>query len=67
MEKLPQKQNGLSRLIVGIKGYIFRLFGIEINKRVSPSRIEEERLMKDMHDQFIELKKKGLSIPIFTL
>jgi hypothetical protein len=67
MEILPQKQKGLSRLYVGIKGYLFRLFGIEVTRRVSPLKRDEERLQADMHNQFLELKKKGLSIPIFTL
>jgi hypothetical protein len=67
MENLPQKHNGLSRIIFGVKGYILRLFGVEVKKRVSPAMKDQERLAEDMRDQFIELKKKGLSIPIFTL
>jgi hypothetical protein len=68
MEKLPQRQNGLwcaDRHT--IKGYICRLFGIEVQRRVSPVKKDEERFSDDMRDQFLELKKKGLSIPIFTL
>jgi hypothetical protein len=43
------------------------LFGIEVQRRVSPVKKDEERFSDDMRDQFLELKKKGLSIPIFTL
>jgi hypothetical protein len=68
MVKLPQKNSGLWCTVrYTIKGYLFRIFGIRVEKRVSPVTKDEARLQADMRDQFIELKKKGLSIPVFTL
>ena len=43
------------------------LLGRGKDKRVSPVRRERDRFRSDVHDQLVELKKKGLSIPIFTL
>lgn len=35
--------------------------------RKSPLTQERERFEKDTKDQFLKLKEKGLSIPVFTL
>ncbi len=35
--------------------------------RVSPLTEERVRFEKDVHEQFVKLKEKGLSIPVFTL
>lgn len=51
---------------VGIKGYITSLFGRR-KKRVSPVTQERERFEREVKDQFLKLKEKGLSIPVFTL
>ena len=36
-------------------------------KRVSPLRAEEQKFEEEVKQQFLKLKEKGLSIPIFTL
>ena len=51
----------------GVKGYISRLFGRGKKERVSPMAMERQRFEADVRDQLMELKKKGLSIPVFTL
>ncbi len=44
-----------------------KIFGKQESRRASPLEIERERFEKDARSQFIALKKKGLSIPVFTL
>jgi hypothetical protein len=44
-----------------------RIIGIAPKKRVSPLVEERESFERDMKEQFLKLKEKGLSIPIFTL
>ncbi|OGG13614.1 hypothetical protein A2875_00415 [Candidatus Gottesmanbacteria bacterium RIFCSPHIGHO2_01_FULL_46_14] len=36
-------------------------------ERKSPVVTERERFERDVKDQFLKLKEKGLSIPVFTL
>jgi hypothetical protein len=64
--KLLLQQLGLPATS-GVMGYIFRLLGIRKKERVSPLTIERERFSQDARDQLVQLKKKGLSIPVFTL
>lgn len=52
---------------LSIKGYLKNLFQGRENKRTSPKTLERQRFEEDAKDQFIELKKKGLGIPVFTL
>jgi len=35
--------------------------------RVSPLFIERKKFEDDVREQFLSLKKKGISIPVFTL
>jgi len=42
-------------------------FGQKPKLRQSPMARERQRYETDMRQQLIELKKKGLSIPVFTL
>lgn len=48
--------------IAGLRGTV----GAE-KSRLSPMAAERMRFEKDVKEQFIQLKKKGLSIPVFTL
>jgi hypothetical protein len=68
MQKLPQKKNGLGNATwCSFKGYVSQALGLESKKRVSPARMDEKRFEHDAREQFIQLKNKGLSIPVFTL
>jgi len=68
MEKtLPHKNWGDVPSGTSLMGYITRALGLGSKKRVSPATKDEERFERDAHDQFVQLKNKGLSIPIFTL
>jgi hypothetical protein len=66
MEKTLPHKNWGSRL-AGLMGYIARALGLGSKKRVSPATRDEERFERDARDQFVQLKNKGLSIPVFTL
>lgn len=46
---------------------IGRWFGRTRKRRVSPLTSEREQFEREVKSQFEELKKKGLSIPVFTL
>jgi hypothetical protein len=37
------------------------------NTRLSPAREEHERFKREVREQLLKLKEKGLSIPVFTL
>jgi hypothetical protein len=50
---------------LALKGYKSRLFGKK--ERISPKILERQRFEDDVREQFLQLKKKGLSIPVFTL
>jgi hypothetical protein len=68
MEKLPQGKNwGGSTIRYTLMGYIYQMFGISKKGRPSPDVIEQERFSKDAKEQLVSLKRKGLSIPVFTL
>jgi len=43
------------------------LLGKGKTKRISPHTQERMRFEEDVRKQFVELKKKGINIPIFTL
>jgi hypothetical protein len=49
-----------------VKGYLSSLLRRK-KVRLSPQTQERQRFEEDVRGQFVELKKKGLSIPIFTL
>lgn len=50
----------------GVKGYVTSLLNGK-KHRVSPLVEERESFEREVKDQFLKLKEKGLSIPIFTL
>jgi hypothetical protein len=53
---------------VGIKQLLAQLgLGKREKTRVSPLTEERVRFEKDVREQFVKLKEKGLSIPVFTL
>jgi len=54
--KLLLKQMGLGSIT-----------GENAKARVSPMVKERQRFETDVRRQFLELKKKGISIPVFTL
>ncbi len=64
---LPLHMGWTGKVFFSLKGYILSLFGRERQVRLSPSTQERERFEEEVKDQFIKLKEKGLSIPIFTL
>jgi hypothetical protein len=43
------------------------LLGRGKKERQSPLEAERIRFEKEVHEQFVKLKEKGLSIPVFTL
>jgi hypothetical protein len=49
-----------------LRGYISRLFKIK-KKRLSPPEYEQKKFQEEVREQLIELKNKGINIPIFTL
>ena len=53
----------LARLGLGLS----KLFGKYSGKHVSPLSKEREKFEQDVRNQFVLLRKKGLSIPVFTL
>jgi hypothetical protein len=57
--------NTESNHIAGIVGYLSRLFGKKTRK--SFNALEQESFEEDARQQFVKLKQKGLSIPVFTL
>ncbi len=50
----------------GVRGYVSSLLNGK-KHRVSPLVEERESFEREVKDQFLKLKEKGLSIPIFTL
>ena len=46
---------------------VARFFGFGQRGRISPLVKERENFEREVKDQFLKLKEKGLSIPIFTL
>lgn len=68
MKNLPQtKIGGEDTIRYSLVGYISRLFGWGPKRRPSPRTLDEMRFSEDVREQLLQLKKKGLSIPIFTL
>ena len=62
----PQVSLGGKRNLISFAvGYLNRLTGRKT--RISPGIIEQEQFSDDAREQFIKLKQKGLSIPVFTL
>ncbi|MBI3386071.1 hypothetical protein HY031_03240 [Candidatus Gottesmanbacteria bacterium] len=51
---------------VSIKTLLARL-GRGKKARVSPVMEEQRKFQKEVKEQFVKLKEKGLSIPVFTL
>lgn len=54
-----------SKLALGL-GWL-RFLGIGKKSRMSPLTAERERFEREVREQFLKLKEKGISIPIFTL
>ena len=67
MNGLPSSQLGLRGLMGLLKQGFASLLGRGKMKRVSPLAAERMRFEREVHEQFVKLKEKGLSIPVFTL
>lgn len=53
---------------MNIKNFLAYLgLGKEKQDRTSPIARERQRFEAEVKDQFLKLKEKGLSIPVFTL
>ncbi|MEK7592072.1 MAG: hypothetical protein AAB508_01620 [Patescibacteria group bacterium] len=62
---LPQESHGFPAK-GGVLGYIQSLFAGR-KSRVSQTTLERESFEREVKTQFMKLKEKGLSIPVFTL
>jgi hypothetical protein len=58
---------GSGSLIQAIGQGLATLLGKREVKRQSPLTAERQRFESEVHEQFVKLKEKGLSIPVFTL
>ena len=67
MIKLLLEKMGFSDRSVGKKSYMSVLLGRGKKGRKSPFTVERERFERDVRDQFLKLKEKGLGIHVFTL
>lgn len=56
----------MNKLALGL-GHAVRALGLGKKARVSPFDRARHSYEADARKEFIELKKKGLSIPVFTL
>ena len=67
VKRLPQNQLGhvIQQMVETWKG--FAMFLGRKGKRLSPLAEERMRFEKEAQEQFVKLKEKGLSIPVFTL
>ena len=64
MKPLGQLGYG-NRSTFSVWGYLSGIF--HKPKRLSPVAAEREQFAEDVKEQFLQLQKKGISIPIFTL
>lgn len=61
-------ENMNGKLLLAQLGFgLSRILGRKRRERISPLTKEREQFEDDMRSQFEQLKKKGLSIPVFTL
>lgn len=68
MYRLPSSQLGnVIRQLTETFGGFASLLGRGRTNRVSPQATERMRFERDAFEQFVKLKEKGLSIPVFTL
>jgi hypothetical protein len=67
MTRLPQHRLGSESLWKAFSRGLASLLGRGRVERQSPLAAERIRFEKEVHEQFVQLKKKGLSIPVFTL
>jgi hypothetical protein len=64
-ERAFTEDMGIKRLLRQIG--LGEIFGGKPQLRLSPMARERKRYEADMRQQFLELKKKGITIPVFTL
>ena len=67
MNRLPQYRLGSESLWKAFSRGLASLLGRGKVERQSPLAAERIRFEKEVHEQFVKLKEKGLSIPVFTL
>lgn len=60
--------NRMNKLLRAMKG-LGAVLGVRESKktRISPLVVERERFEREVRDQFVKLKEKGLGIRVFTL
>lgn len=66
-KSLEKEFTGLVRLPSLGLGHILRALGLGKKARMSPFERERRSYEEDVRKELLELKKKGLSIPVFTL
>ena len=67
MTRLPQYEMGSGSLWKAFSRGLASLLGRGKVERLSPLAQERMRFEKEVHEQFVKLKEKGISIPVFTL
>ncbi len=65
--RLPQDHLGSGGFLGAFRQGLASLLGRGKKERLSPLAQERMRFEEEVHEQFVKLKEKGISIPIFTL
>ena len=63
----PQSQMGSGGLVEAFSRGLATLLGRGRVVRQSPLAAERKRFESEVREQFVKLKEKGISIPVFTL
>ena len=63
----PQASKGSGGVVGAFSRGLAALLGRGRVVRQSPLAAERMRFEKEVHEQFVKLKEKGISIPVFTL
>ena len=66
MKRVLNKTMGIKLLLTQVGLGLKKVLGMD-SKRLSPMARERISFEEDVRDQLKELKRKGLSIPVFTL
>lgn len=67
MTTVPQAHMGSGGLFEALGRGLASLLGRGRVVRQSPLAEERKRFEREVHEQFVKLKEKGISIPVFTL
>lgn len=63
----PQAHKGSESFLTAFSRGLASLLGRGRVIRQSPLAVERKRFESEVHEQFVKLKEKGISIPVFTL